>query len=128
MKSKDKKRQKHGFQKGIAPNPDGKNGFSSGLQPYTKRAEHYLNTLKPSEIILIAGDPIKLDKYTSWDAIVLKRLAACLNSPRAEERLEVESLLNRKEGKPVERKDVRVIKSIGDLTDEELAALAASGD
>src|SRR6267154_6118230 len=102
---KDNPKKPHRIKKGEVANPEGKNGFSTGLQPYSKRAENYLDKFKASEIIAIAADPVKLDAFTSWDAIVLRRLAACLNSPtNSDERQEVEAFLNRKEGKPVERK------------------------
>jgi hypothetical protein len=112
------------FTKGNRANPTGKNGFSSGLAPYGQRAVHYLNKFNVSEIIAIAADPKKLDKYPSWDSIVIKRLAACVTG-KPDERLEFESLLNRIEGKPKENKTVRVIRGWEDLTEEELLALVA---
>jgi len=109
-----------------SPNPTGKNGFSSGLQPFHKRAEHYGQKFKPSEIMAIAADPLRWDDFPHWDVLVLKRMAAMINGNK-EERAEVALFLDRKEGKAVERREVRVIKGWGDLTEEELAALAGSG-
>lgn len=125
MKSADasEKKRKGPVKKGEVRNPEGRNGFSTGLQPFHKRAEHYGQKFKPSEIIAIANDPTRWDEFPHWDVVVLKRMAAMINGNK-EEREEVKTYLDRKEGKPVERKEMRIIKSFGDLSEEELAALA----
>lgn len=107
-------------------NPKGINGFSSGLQPFHKRAEYLLGKYSIEKIKEHANDLKWLSKNeSSWDGIVWRRLAAMVDG-RADERAEIALLLDRKEGKAVERREVRVIRSVTDLTDEELAAIAAS--
>lgn len=108
---------------GEVRNPLGRNQSSTGLQPFQKRVEHYANKFKPSEIQEIANDPKRLDEFPTWDAMVLKRMAATLDG-REDERMEMGFILDRKEGKPKESKTVRVIGSMNDLSEEELAALA----
>lgn len=113
------------WKKGQSGNPEGK-GFTH-LQTFAKRAEHFSNKYKPSEIIAIAADPLRWDDHTHWDIACIKRMAAQIDG-RESERAEMAMLLDRKEGKAVERKEVRVIRSLSDLTDDELQAIAASSE
>lgn len=102
-------------------NPTGKNGHTTGLQPYSKRVAHYLEKYSALELVKMASDDKELDKLTSWDAIVVGNIAASIRGD--DTRQEREALLNRLEGKPKERIELRSIKSLSDLTDEELAAI-----
>ena len=95
-----------------------------GLAPFSMRVLHFNEKFTPAEIIAIADDPKRWNDFTHWDVVVLKRMAAQINGNK-EEREETKLYLDRKEGKPVERRDVRVIRSLSDLTEEELIAIAA---
>lgn len=99
----------------------------AGLQSFARRANHLLDKYTLPEIVKIAGNLNTLAKeMSSWDGIVCRRLAAMVDGNK-EERAELALFLDRREGKSVERREVRVIRSVADLTEEELASLAVEG-
>ncbi len=76
----------NGFKKGVPANPTGKNGFTSGFEPFHKRAEYLLGKYTLEQIIEIAGDRKKLVfEVSSWDGLVMRRLAGIADG-RADER------------------------------------------
>lgn len=90
-------------------NPDGTfaEGNREGLgrkpsvfQSYGDRASHFLETLTRSQILAIGDDPIALDKYSSFDALVLEQLANTFRKPKfLDPQAERERLFDRANGK-----------------------------
>lgn len=73
----------------------------SVFQSYGARAEHYLTTLTRSQILAIGGDAVELDKYSSFDALVLEQLANTFKTPKfVDPHMERERMFDRAIGKP----------------------------
>lgn len=93
------------FKKGVSGNPAGRK--HTMFQNHRDFAELLLEQYKPSEIIEIAGDFKKLDKMSSFKAMIMVQLANALDarnkSDNAQER---ERLLDRIIGKPVNRTEL----------------------
>lgn len=71
------------------------------FQGYGDRAEHFLQTLTRSQILALSDDPIKLDAYSSFDAMILEQLANTFRKPKFNDpAMERERLMDRAHGKP----------------------------
>lgn len=114
------------FAPGFVANPTGENGLRrSGLAPWKIRVEQLLNkygTVGHIKQLVADGS---LDLEHPIDGMILKNIIDSFTGE--DSRMQREAFLDRLEGKPRENKVVRVIKSVGDLTDEELEALAQDG-
>lgn len=115
------KKQRGSIKKGDVRNPEGKNGHNVGWQPYGKRIQKWL-AMTDEEFDAIANDPKERRRLSQIDQVCVDHVQAMRNGE--EKRPERESALDRIEGKPKENKLVRLISSVEDLSEEELAALA----
>lgn len=98
-------------------NPDGTfaEGNKEGLgrkpsvfQSYSDRAGHFLETLTRSQILAIGDDSVALDKYSSFDALVLEQLANTFRKPKLiDPTAERERLFDRANGKANQAVDVK---------------------
>ena len=77
-------------------------------------ADRLLQKYPPSEIIAIAGDPVRLDKEcSSFQAMIMIQLANALSArDNNDNALERERLLDRVVGKPIQRTEAKISVSI----------------
>ena len=120
------------FKKGEIANPTGKSG-AHGFAPWNVRVKQLGAKYDTIEKLMALFEPDtatgKMKPTKAFlqmnpidGGIIWGMLGQLMGDDKRNER---ESFWNRREGKPVERRDVRVIRSLSDLTEEELIAIAA---
>lgn len=107
-------------------NPEGKNGHRKGWTPYGIRSVYLLGKYSPDEIKAILSEPERRKDVSTYDFIILTHIIGSFAGD--DRRLEREQLIDRIEGKSVDKKSIEVNGDIGiyTLTDDERAERTAA--
>lgn len=85
-------------------NPEGRNGHRKGWQPYSIRAQYWLDRLSAEELRQLANDKKAFGNLSSYDAIIVRHLVGCIAGKDVG--FERDRLLDRIEGKAKNRTEV----------------------